>query len=695
MPKILIIDDEPAVLNHLTAILEQKEYEVVTASNGTEGTAMLRSIPNIGVVITEAHLPDMMGIGVVRALRDLNPDMAVIILTGQGDMSGAVSAMKEGAFDYLTKPVDAAKLLITLENAVRRHALQEENRSLVRDNLKNNAFLQGLHDSAQQILMNLIPSDPPPQFKGVGTAAIYKSCDHVGGDMYDFFELGNRVFFYLFDVCSHGILAAVITMIIKSFFDNLKRLQAYANAVPNLSELAQDLNLEMIQNTPSNMFASLFAGCYDRDTRTVSYVSCGHIDQYLLHDGQVVKLSSTGTLIGLFESASYEVRTLPISYDDKLLLFTDGLTEVWQEDQTIGSGRTISMFVKYGMAPINELLSEIYGDIMKKAGKMPLEDDLTIVGLAFPNPSPHPGTSLFWRSPENTPPRSIRDILRNELRCSGTVIRRLRKPGCILVDGLPARVIDRMESGSLLEALMTEPDDSSLLPEEIPLVVLYEDDHLIAVDKTDSIAVHPSALHRHGTLANAVAWHFSLQGRSQRVRPVTRLDRNTSGVTLFAKTAHAQYELGRQSKAGQFRKNYLGICLGAWQPENGTITLPIRRSPSSIIEREAHQDGDACLTRYETAACFETERGLVSLLRFIPETGRTHQIRVHCAASGHPIIGDTLYGGPLWPGLAGQALHCDSLSFLHPITREPVFLQSLRTAPLFHLDGLDIAKTLE
>src|SRR5450756_1772597 len=138
----------------------------------------------------------------------------------------------------------------------------------------------------------------------------------------------------------------------------------------------------------------------------------------------------------------------------------------------------------------------------------------------------YPGTKLCWRSPSEMPIRNIRDILRNELRCSGTVIRRLRQPGCVWLDGLPVRVVDKMGPGSLLEILMTEPDDSNLLPEEIPLVILYEDDHLIAVDKTDNIPVHPSALHKSGTLANAVAWHLAGQGRIQRIRPVTRLHRN-------------------------------------------------------------------------------------------------------------------------------------------------------------------------
>ncbi len=310
------------------------------------------------------------------------------------------------------------------------------------------------------------------------------------------------------------------------------------------------------------------------------------------------------------------------------------------------------------------------------------------------NPLPDNSTRMVWQAPDDMTDRSIRDILRHELRCSGMTVQRLRQPGCVLVDGKPARVVDRMQGGSLLEIILTEPDDSSLVPEEIPIVILYEDAHLIAVDKTDLMAVHPSSIHRSGTLANAIAWHMAAQGRNQRVRPVTRLDRNTSGITLFAKTAHAQFDLARQSETGTFEKAYLGICLGRWEPASGTIRLPIRRKTTSIIERETHPDGDTSVTHYETVATIhlptEDKNGLpCSLVRFILETGRTHQIRVHCLASGHPMLGDTLYGSPPWPGLAGQALHCDTLSFLHPVTREPVVLHSRRSSAMFRLPGME------
>ncbi len=381
MPKILIIDDERTILDNLTFILELEDYEVVTASSGTEGVTRFRETPGIDAVISDMRMPGMTGMEVVRAIKALNPDMGVIILTGHGDMDNAVMSMKEGAFDYLNKPVNADKLLITLENAVRRHNLMNENRRLQEDILKKNNYLQGLHDSAQQILMNLIPESPPPQFERVRTASVYKSCDSVGGDMYDCFELGDKVFFYIFDVCSHGILAAVITMIIKSFFDNLKRLNQYVDVALNLPDLMESLNREMVQNTPSNMYATLFCGYIDRRENTITWLSAGHIDQYLQHNGTLMPLASTGTMVGLFDFAQFETASLPIASGDKLFLFTDGLTEVWEGDRMVGSDHVLALIGQYESLDITETLGELYNDILDLAGGKPLDDDLTIVGF--------------------------------------------------------------------------------------------------------------------------------------------------------------------------------------------------------------------------------------------------------------------------------------------------------------------------
>lgn len=383
MERILIIDDERTILDNLSFILELEDYEVLSASSGAEGVQLFKETPDITAVISDMRMPGMSGMDVVRAIRAINPDIGVIILTGHGDMDNAVATMKAGAFDYLNKPVNADKLLITLENAIRRYSLQHENKQLQADIVKKNEYLQGLHDAAQQILLQLIPESPPAQFPDVSTASVYKSCDDVGGDMYDVFELGDKLFFYVFDVCSHGILAAVITMIIKSFFDSLRRMQQYMDVAVSLPELIRGLNKEMERNTPSSMYATLFCGYYDRAAKTITWLSAGHIDQMLLHEGKWVPLTSTGTMVGLFDFAEYETGTVSVSSGDRLYLFTDGLTEVWEEGQLINADQVLEMLSQTAHLGIQENLDELYEEILDMAGGKPLEDDLTILGLSF------------------------------------------------------------------------------------------------------------------------------------------------------------------------------------------------------------------------------------------------------------------------------------------------------------------------
>lgn len=305
--------------------------------------------------------------------------------------------------------------------------------------------------------------------------------------------------------------------------------------------------------------------------------------------------------------------------------------------------------------------------------------------------SPDSALHIRWDSPPDMPARNIYSVLKNELRCSNTVIQRLRFPNRIFVNGVSVRVADKIGPGCSLEVLMSEPDDSALVPENIPIVVLYEDDFFIAVDKPANIPVHPTTIYKSGTLANALAWHLTEKGVHRRIRPVTRLDKNTSGVTLFAKTAHAQHELSRQSAVGIFNKTYFGIAQGLWENNSGTIDLPIRRKSDSIIQRETHTDGDASIThfnvirRLQLKSFNETNSFVCTLLSFKLETGRTHQIRVHCSSMGHPLLGDTLYGGLSHIALSGQALNCDEVSFLHPARGERVVIRSLCTSPMFQL----------
>ncbi len=263
--------------------------------------------------------------------------------------------------------------------------------------------------------------------------------------------------------------------------------------------------------------------------------------------------------------------------------------------------------------------------------------------------------------------RRTQDFLRQGCGLSWRMVVRLRNlPGGITVDGATRRAIDPVRAGETV--LLTLPDDNVRIEAvELPLTVVYEDEHLLVADKPPFLAVHPSAGKPEPTLANAVVAHWEKQGTPCSFRPVNRLDRNTSGLLLAAKNAHVTYALTRKPE-----KEYLAVVHGA-VTEAGVIDRPIRIREGSIIAREVGEGGKESLTRYWPLAT----DGTITLLRVVIETGRTHQIRVHMSSVGHPLVGDTLYGDEAGDGILDRhALHCARMRFDHPITGVPLSLSA-------------------
>lgn len=269
--------------------------------------------------------------------------------------------------------------------------------------------------------------------------------------------------------------------------------------------------------------------------------------------------------------------------------------------------------------------------------------------------------------------KPVSTLLRRELGLSAAGVRRAKVlPGGILLDGAPVFTNAVARQGQVLAVDVGDAAGSEqIAPVPGSLTIVYEDQDLVILDKAGGVPVHPSQGHHGDTLANFLLAHYRDQGLTAAFHPVNRLDRGTSGLMAVAKHAHAHEGLQHQLQEGTLRRAYLAVCEGVPVPRRGCVEAPIARAPGSVLKREVNPQGAPARTHYEVLA---TGRGR-SLVALRLDTGRTHQIRVHMAHIGHPILGDTVYGAkkPV-PGLQGQCLHAVGLRFLHPRTGELVEL---------------------
>lgn len=251
--------------------------------------------------------------------------------------------------------------------------------------------------------------------------------------------------------------------------------------------------------------------------------------------------------------------------------------------------------------------------------------------------------------------KQIRDILR-DFGVSSSLLTKLKQTESgITKNGKFAKAIDTANTGDTIK-IKIEESGSAATPAKLDIEIIYEDEDIIVLNKPPLVPVHESRNHRGDTLANFVSYHI---GASTAFRAVYRLDRDTSGIVLVAK-----HELAAAKLAGKIKKDYYAV-VGGTVERDGTIDAPIARCGDSIIKRKVDENGESAITHY-----FIVKKGENStLLKFNLETGRTHQIRVHMQSIGHPLLGDSMYGGDCTK-ISRQALHCKDIYFIHPVTNE-------------------------
>lgn len=291
----------------------------------------------------------------------------------------------------------------------------------------------------------------------------------------------------------------------------------------------------------------------------------------------------------------------------------------------------------------------------------------------------------------NTEGQRIDRYLSDELEDrSRSYIQKIMKEGYVKVNQKPVKSNYRLSFGDSVEVTLPEAKEPDIVPENIPLDILYEDQDIIMINKPKQMVVHPAPGHYSGTLVNALMYHCGdeLSGINGCMRPgiVHRIDMDTTGSLVVCKNDKAHQSLSEQLKVHSIRRIYVAIVHGNIKEDSGTVNAPIGRHPTDRKKMSTHcKNGRDAVTHYKVLERF----GDYTYIQCELETGRTHQIRVHMASIGHPLVGDEVYGPKKCPfkGLQGQALHARTLGIIHPTTGK--YLEVNAPLPEYFIELLD------
>lgn len=268
-------------------------------------------------------------------------------------------------------------------------------------------------------------------------------------------------------------------------------------------------------------------------------------------------------------------------------------------------------------------------------------------------------------------------IAKKEEKLSRTMIQKLIEDGDVLVNGNTKKISYKVQAGDIIELNIPEPKETGIKAQEIPLDIVYEDNDIIVVNKPKGMVVHPANGNPDGTLVNAIMAKCkgTLSGIGGEIRPgiVHRLDKDTSGLLIVAKNDQAHINMSKQIKDREVKKIYIALVKGNIAEDEATINMPIGRSTKDRKKMAVRKDGKEAITHFKVLKRYDK----YTLLEIKIDTGRTHQIRVHMAEIGHPVVGDSVYSsGKNEFGVEGQMLHAKSLDFEHPITKKQMHLEA-------------------
>ena len=267
---------------------------------------------------------------------------------------------------------------------------------------------------------------------------------------------------------------------------------------------------------------------------------------------------------------------------------------------------------------------------------------------------------------------NVKEILKNHFHISDKLLAKLKKEKKIFLNEKNVYVTALISLGDNIRVNIDfEEASENIKPVNMDLKILYEDEYLLIVDKPPFTPVHPSSNNYENTLSNGIKYYFELNNLKIKIRPVNRLDKDTSGIVVFAKNQYIQEALIKQMRTSEFKKEYIAILEGVFEEDYIRANAPISRKEGSIIERHVSDDGAESITDIFVLKRFNN----YTLVKCLLLTGRTHQIRVHSKHINHPIVGDSLYGNKS-SLIDRQALHSNKIEFIHPITKKKLVIES-------------------
>lgn len=257
------------------------------------------------------------------------------------------------------------------------------------------------------------------------------------------------------------------------------------------------------------------------------------------------------------------------------------------------------------------------------------------------------------------------ELLKQNFEFSSRFRTKIKRDGLALINGKHEKMYKKAKLGDIISICLPQ-EISDFEPEYIPFDIIFEDSDLLIINKPAGYVVHPTKGHPIHTIANGIMHYMQDSGQNFKIRFINRIDMDTTGLLIIGKNAYTQDEFTKEMKAGNIKKTYLAIVCGVLSEESGVIDLPIGRPDPSSVKRAVMGNGAPSITHYEVIERFQNH----TLIKLLLETGRTHQIRVHMAHIGYPLLSDELYSKSEPSLIARQALHAQNLAFKHPVTKK-------------------------